>query len=93
MFVNGNWKSVKTSGFLKKRYYKPKNIIFQHISVKENVFNDRKNRYEEINCFRNGDITQHLFGVYIEELVRSVGYIVKILGVFICDELEFNPFE
>ena len=43
------------------------------MSVKENAFNDRKNRSEEINRFRNGDITQHLTCVDIEEVVRSGG--------------------
>ena len=63
------------------------------MSVKENVFNDRKKRYEEINQFRNDDITQHLTSVDIEEAVRSGGYIVKILEGFIEDNIEFNPFE
>ena len=63
------------------------------MSVKENAFNDRKKRCEEINRFTNGDITQHLTCVDIEEVVRSGGYIVKILEGFICDNLEFNPFE
>ena len=63
------------------------------MSVKENVLNDRKNRCEEINRFRNGDIIQHLTSVDIEEVVRSGGCIVKILEGFFCDNLEFNPFE
>ena len=63
------------------------------MSVKENVFNDRKYRYEEINRFRNGDITQHLNSVDVEEVGRSGGSIVKILKVFICGKLEFYPFE
>ena len=63
------------------------------MSFKENVFNDRKNRYEEINRFRNGDITQHLTSVDIEEAVRSGGCIVKILEGFVCNNLEFSPFE
>ena len=62
------------------------------MSVEENVFNDRKKRYEEINRFRNGDITQHLTSVDIEEVVRSGGYIAKRLEGFVCDNLEFNPF-
>ena len=68
-------------------------MVFQHMSVKEKVFNDRKNRYKEINRFRNGDITQHMTSVDIEEVVRQGGYIVKILEGFICDNIEFNPFE
>ena len=63
------------------------------MSVKENIINNRKNRYEEINRFRNGDITQHLTSVAIVEVVRSGGHTVKILEGFICDNLEFNPSE
>ena len=63
------------------------------MNVKGIVFNARKKRYEEINRFRNGDITQHLTSVDFEEVVRSGGFIVKIIEGFICDKLEFNPFE
>ena len=63
------------------------------MSVKESVFHDRKNRYEEINHFRNGDKTQHLTNVDIEEVIRLGGYIVKTLEEFMCDNLKFNPFE
>ena len=63
------------------------------MSSKENLFNDRKNRSKEINRFRNGDMTQHLASLEIEEVVRSEGYFVKILEGFMCDNLEFNPFE
>ena len=63
------------------------------MSVKENVFNDRKEICEGIIRFRNGDIIQHLTTVDIEEVVRSGGYIVKMLEDFICDNLEFIPFE
>ena len=44
LFNNGDWKSFKKSGFFKVRYYSPKEIIFQHMSVIENVFN---------NCIKN----------------------------------------
>ena len=50
-------------------------------------------KYEEINRFRNGDITQHLTSVDIKEVVRSGGYIVEILEGFICDILEYIPFK
>ena len=33
------------------------------MSIKENVFNDRKIRYQKINGFRNGYVTQHLTSV------------------------------
>ena len=84
---------LNKTGFFKVSYYNPKGIVFQHMSVKETVFNNRKNRHEEINRFRNGDRTQHLTSVNIEVIVRSSGYIVKIPEGFVCDNLEFNPFE
>ena len=93
LFNNGDWKSLNKSGFYKVRYYNPKEFIIQHMSGKENVFIYRKKRSEEINRFKNGDIIQHLSSVDIEEVVRSGGYIVKMLEGFICDNLEFNPFE
>ena len=93
LFNTGNWKNLNESGFFKVKQYNPKEVIFQHMSVRENVFNDRKNRYEEIDRFKNGDITQHLISVDIEEIVRPGGYIVDILEGCICDNLEYNPFE
>ena len=42
---------------------------------------------------KNGDITQHLTSVDFKEVVISGGYIVKSLEGFLCDNLEFNPFE
>ena len=74
---------LKQERFFEVSYYNSKEIVFQHMTVKENAFNVRKNRCEEINRFRNGDITQHLTCVDIEEVVRSGGYIVKILEGFI----------
>ena len=51
LFNNGESKNLNKTGFFKLSYHNPKEIIFQHMSVTENVFNDRKNRYEEINRF------------------------------------------
>ena len=82
LFSNAEWKNLNKTGFFKVKYYNPENIVFQHMSVKEKVFNDRKNRYEEINRFGNGEIVQHLTSVDIEEVVRSGGYIVEILEGF-----------
>ena len=63
------------------------------MNVKENVLNDGKNKYEEINRFRNGNITQYLTSVDIEEVVKTGGYIVEFLEGFICNNLEYNPFK
>ena len=53
-----------------KKKYNTNDIIFQHLSVKETVFNVNKNQNEEKNCFHNGYLTQHLTSVDIEERVR-----------------------
>ena len=49
LFKNGDWKCFYKSGFFRVRYCNPKEIAFLHVRIKENVFNDRKNKYEEIN--------------------------------------------
>ena len=59
LFDNGEWANLNKTGFFKVKNYNSENIVFQHMSVKEKAFNDRKNRYEEINRFRNGDIVEH----------------------------------
>ena len=87
------WKHLNKSAIFKEKDHNRKEIIFQHVRVNENVLSNGKNRYEEINRFRNGDISQHLTIVDIEEIVTSGGYIVDILEGFISDNLEYNPFE
>ena len=47
----------------------------------------------KINRFRNGDITQHLTSVDIEEVVRVDGVIKEFYEGFICDNLDYNPFK
>ena len=71
----------------------PKNLHFNIWVLKKMYSTIAKNRNEEINRFRNCDITQHLTSVDIEEIVRSGGYNAKILEGLVCDNLEFNPFE
>ena len=83
---------LNKSEFFQVKFYSPKEIIFQHVSVKDIVFNSRKSRYEEVKRFRNGDIIQHITSVDIEELVKSGGYIVDKLEGFICHNLDYNLF-
>ena len=63
------------------------------MSVKEQVFNPIKNRLEEVNRFHNGYIRQQLTSVDIEEIVRVGGFITEFFEGFICDNLDYNPFE
>ena len=43
--------------------------------------------------FGNGDITQHLTSVDIEEIVRIGGFVIEFFEGLICDNLDFNLFE
>ena len=63
------------------------------MSVTERVFNDNKNRCEEVNRFRDGYFTQHLTSVDLEKILRVGGVKKEFFGGFVCDNLDFNPFE
>ena len=63
------------------------------MSVKENLFNDSKKRSEMINRCPNRYTTQHLTSVDIEEVLKVGGFIVKVYEGFICDTLDFKPFD
>ena len=92
LFNTGEWASLDKTGFFKVKYHNPENLILQHMAVKEDVYNDTENKYENVNRFRNGDITQHLTSVDIEEVVRIGGVIKEFYEGFICDNLDYNPF-
>ena len=71
LFNTGQLASLIKTRFLKVRYHNPENLIPQHMAVKENVYNETKNKCECVNRFRNDDITQHLTSVDIVEVVRT----------------------
>ena len=76
------------SAFLKIKYYNPKNLIVQHLPVKEKV-----NKIE-INRMRNGYIIQVLTSVDIQEIVKIGGKVIQIYEGFIYREnLKVFPFE
>ena len=79
--------------FFKVKYHNPENLILQHMAVKEDVYIETKNKSENVNRFRNGDITQHLTSVDIEEVVRVGGVITEVYEDCISDNLDYNPFE
>ena len=93
MFINKNWKDLNKSDFFDVKNYNPGNINFQHMSAKEQVFNETRIRLEEVNRFLNGYIRQHLTSVDIEEFVRVGGVIREFFEGFISDNLDYNPFE
>ena len=93
LFNTGEGRKLNKSGPFDVKFYNPENIILQHISVKEQVFNAFKNKWEEVNFFRNGYIKQHLTSVNIEKVVRVGGVITEFVESFICENLDCNPFE
>ena len=75
------------SAILKNKYYSPKNLIVQHIPVKEKV------KSIEINRMRNGYITQVLTSVDIQE-IKVGGKVIQIYeGVIHRENFEVTPFE
>ena len=74
-------------------YHNPKNLIFQHLPIKEKIKNPYKNnRFEEINRMRNGIIIDTLTSVDIIEIVKCGGVILEVFEGFFCHNLEFNPY-
>ena len=61
------------SATLKIKYYNPRNVIIQHLPVKE------KEKKIEINRLRNGYITQVLTSVDFQEIVK-IG--VKVIEIY-----------
>ena len=85
--------SLNKTGFFEVKYHNPENLILQHMAVKEDVYNETKNKSENVNRLRNGDNTQHLTSVDIEEVVRVGGVLKELYEGFICDNLDYNPFK
>ena len=76
------------SAILKMKYYNPKNLIVQHLPVREKV------NKTEINRMRNGYITQVLTSVDIQEIVKYGGKVIQIYeGVIYRENFEISPFE
>ena len=87
------FEKIKTGNFtqgsaiLKIKYYNPKNLIVQHLPVKE------KEKKIEINRMRNGYIKDHLTSVDIKEIVKIGGKIIEIYeGVIYRENFKVSPF-
>ena len=75
----------KGSAILKIKYYNPKNLIVQHIPIKENRI--------EINRMRNGYIIDTLASVDIQEIVKIGGKVIEIYeGVIYRENFKLSPF-
>ena len=75
------------SAILKIKNYNPKNLIVQHIPIKE------KEKKIEINRMRNGYIIDTLTSVDIQEIVKLGGKVVEIYeGVIYKENFKVSPF-
>ena len=85
-FNTGNF--TQGSAILKIKYYNPKNLIVQHLPVKE------KEKKKEINRMRNGYIIDHLTSVDIQEIVKIGGKIIIEIyeGVVYQENFTVSPF-
>ena len=93
LFNSGRWNELNRSAFLTVKYHNPKNMIFQHLPIKEKIENPYKNnRLEEINRMRNGIIIDTLTSTDIVEIIKYGGIILEVFEGFFCHNLEFNPY-
>ena len=75
------------SAILRIKYYNPRNLIFQHLPVKEKVEN------VEVNGMRNGYIIDTLTLVHICEIVKTGGKVIEIYeGVLYRENFKISPF-
>ena len=75
------------SAILRIKYYNPRNLIFQHLPVKEKVEN------VEVNRMRNGYIIDTLTSVDICEIVQIGGKVIQIYeGVIYRENFKISPF-
>ena len=79
---------TRGSAFLKTKYYNPKNLIVQHIPVKEKV------KKIEVNRMRNGYNINTLTSVDIHEIVKTGGQVIESYEVAIYREnFKVSPFK
>ena len=75
------------SAILRIKYYNPRNLIFQHLPVKEKVKN------VEVNRMRNGYIIDTLTSVDICKIVKTGGRVIEIYeGVIYRENFKISPF-
>ena len=75
---------TRGSAILKIKYYNPRDLIVQHLPIKE------KEKKIEINRMRNGYIIDTLTSVDIQEIVKIGGKVIEIYEVVIYREV--SPF-
>ena len=83
-----NGKFTQRNAILKRKYYIPKNLIVQHIPLKE-----RETKIE-INRMRNGYIIDYLTFVEIQELGKIGGKVIHVSeGVNCHENFKVSPFK
>ena len=76
------------SAILKTKYYNPKNLIVQYLTVKQRA------KKIEIYRMRNGYIVDVLTSVDIQEIVKIDGKVIEIYqGVVYRENFEISPFK
>ena len=84
-FNTGNFN--QRSAILKIKYYNPKNLIVQHLPIKERI------NKTEINRMRHGYIIDTLTSVDIQEIVKIGVKVIEIYeGVIYRENFKVNPF-
>jgi hypothetical protein len=79
-------------GIFHIEYFNPKDLILQHLTVKDNVKIDKSNG--EVNRFRNGLIRDTLNSVDIDQIVRCGGRITDIYSGIVYEEnFQESPFK
>ena len=77
----------KGSAILKIKYYNPRDLVVQHLPIKE------KEKKIEINRMRNGYIIDTLTSVDIQEIVKIGGKVIEIYeGVIYRENFKVSPF-
>ena len=83
-FINQTF--TQGSAILKIKYYNPKNLIVQHLLIKERV------KKTEINRMRNGYFVDVLTSVDIKEIVKIGGKVIEICeGVIYRENFRVSP--
>ena len=84
-FNNGNFN--QGNAILKIKYFNPRDLIVQHLPVKE------KEKKVELNRMRNGYIVDYLTSVDIQDIVKIGGKVIEIYeGVIYKENFRVSPF-
>ena len=88
LFNTAKWTELNRSAFLTVKYQNPKNLIFQHLLIKEKIKNPYKIiKLEEINRMGNGIIIDTLRSIDIVERVNYGGIFLEVFEGFFCHDL------